>query len=805
MAEKAKGPKGSERSVGTGERTDDMGSQVDMAAMVELWRRTNKPTLMERAKDSLVYMIGNIKPTSWMSPSQPVQPMAPPEEQPDGSRTRAFDYQVGQNLQYQPRSSGGPTFQQLRALADVHDITRICIEKRKSQVAAQKWELRMRDDLEPDEVMLKKVRDLMLFPDKIHDFQTWIGMLIEEFLVTDAPCVEPIKTYGKELVRMDLVDGATITPLIDVTGRQPAPPSPAFQQIIKGVVKNDFTAEELVYLPGNPRIWKIYGMSPVEQIIIRINMALRRDAHVMQFYTTGNVPDGLFLMPEGLGLEEVKAFDEWFNSLLAGNTASRRKIKFLPGGKGSQLIETKKIDLKDVFDEWLARITCACFGLPPSPYTSEVNRATAESAQDTAESEGLTPLLNRVANFINYVLTRHGFQDVEFGWKESTTPDVLKQAQADDIKVKNGTKSIDEVRTEQGLEPWGIGPGIMGADGTFKPLPVKANAALIAEQEAKAQEKADQMASQMEASAAARGAAQLAKPEPDAGKALRAVIKKKSVIFKLTPDAVPHEITSKLANIYIDFFAAQAKKMAKVISRAYAKLGKAAGDDADAIIAELDFKGWTFLIKPTQKALAEVGKRTVATSLQQLRVEEVDPGADYNELLDMGSEEAAAYARFRAAQLVGKKYNADGELEDNEGWSISNTTRDKLRSKVSQGIEEGWSADHLQDEILADEAFSADRAQMIARTELAFSHVEGNLTAWRTSGLVQRKRSILGSEHDIPDECNSNAEQGWIGLDDDFDSGDSAPPFHPNCVCDLEAEVVAPGAQSDDSPYEEQE
>ncbi len=792
----------------SGQRGDDLGQQIDVQTMFEQYRRQNRPTFTERIQDAAAYVIANVRPSSWMSPGQPLTPMAPEEQQPDGSRARAFDYPVGVNLQYQPRSNGGPTFTQLRALAECHDITRICIEKRKAQMAAIDWEVRMRDDKEKDDARLKTIRDLLLYPDKIHDFATWVGMLLEEMLVIDAPCSEPVTTIGGELVRLDLVDGATMKCLVDITGRRPEAPSPAWQQIIKGVVKNDFSAEELIYQPGNPRVWKQYGMSPVEQIIVRINLAIRRDASIFDFYTAGNVPEGIFMMPEGVNPAEIREFEEMFNALLGGNMRARRRIKFIPGGKGAQFIETKKVELKDVFDEWLARIVCACFSLPPTPYTGQVNRATAESAQDTSENEGLLPWMNRVKSFINYALFLKGYGDIEFNWKESVVADVLKQAQADDLKVRNATKSIDEVRQEQGLEPWGIGPGIMGADGTFKPLPVKENAALIADMEAKAAERADLQAQQMAARATGEAAAAAAaggkEKVVDTAKAIQASLaKKKSVIFKLTPDAVPHDIAAKLAKIYIDFFQAQGKKAAKLISRAYAKLNKAIdASDVDAIIDELNTKGWSFLIKPTEKALLEVGQRTAATSLQQLRLEEVDPDADYNSVLDQASAEAKEYARLRAAEIVGKRYDEDGDLVDNDGWSITQTTRDMLRSKVSQAIAEGWSADHLADEIEGDRAFSSDRALLIARTELAFSHVEGNLSAWRASGVVQMKRSVLGSEHDPKDvdECVSNAEQGWIPLDDAFDDGNSAPPFHPNCVCDLEAEVVGPDQVQEPEP-----
>ena len=33
--------------------------------------------------------------------------------------------------------------------------------------------------------------------------------------------------------------------------------------------------------------------------------------------------------------------------------------------------------------------------------------------------------------------------------------------------------------------------------------------------------------------------------------------------------------------------------------------------------------------------------------------------------------------------------------------------------------------------------------------------------------------------------CVENAEAGTIGIDENFPSGDEAPPYHPNCFCTL--------------------
>ncbi len=60
----------------------------------------------------------------------PSYPLVPPERE----RVRLWDFPVGYNTIYTPRSYEAIGFDELRALAERHDITRLAIETRKDQV-----------------------------------------------------------------------------------------------------------------------------------------------------------------------------------------------------------------------------------------------------------------------------------------------------------------------------------------------------------------------------------------------------------------------------------------------------------------------------------------------------------------------------------------------------------------------------------------------------------------------------------------------------------------------------------------------
>jgi len=98
--------------------------------------------------------------------------------------------------------------------------------------------------------------------------------------------------------------------------------------------------------------------------------------------------------PDGWNAEQIHQYQEWFDSILAGNTGSRTRLLWGPSGVKYQAF--KEAPYKDDFDEWLARIVCYAFSLPPTAFTPQVNRATAETAQEAALEEGLAPLMGWV-------------------------------------------------------------------------------------------------------------------------------------------------------------------------------------------------------------------------------------------------------------------------------------------------------------------------------------------------------------------------------------------------------------------------
>lgn len=299
---------------------------------------------------------------------------------------------------------------------------------------------------------ISKLTEFWRKPDGEQPFSTWLRALLEDLLVLDAPALELRHNRAGEIIGLDVVDGATIKVLIDDTGRRPQPPAPAYQQIIHGRPWRLLTTDHLLYLPRNKRPHKAYGFGPCEQIVMTINIGLRRQVMQLQHFTEGNVPPGLLNAPDGWNAEQIRQFQEWFDSILAGNTGTRTRLIWAPTGAKYQPF--KEAPYKDEFDEWLGRIVCYAFSLPPTAFTPQVNRATAQSAQETAFEEGLAPLARWVKRLVDGVIQdRMGYTDLEFVWSDVRSTDPKDQASILDIYVKDGIFTLNEARDTLGLAP----------------------------------------------------------------------------------------------------------------------------------------------------------------------------------------------------------------------------------------------------------------------------------------------------------------------------------------------------------------
>ncbi len=256
----------------------------------------------------------------------------------------------------------------------------------------------------------------------------------------------------------------------------------------------------------------------------------------------------------------------------------------------------------------------------------------------------------------------------------------------------------------------------------------------------------------------------------------------KRVEFSHDTDVVK-SAESRLTKALASKLKAIGKHMASKLSHLAKPTQMSGGGDKKDIDDAIDDADWESIASAVAAETAKVAADGAKNALVTLGV------SDDESITNQTFTKAVEAAKARAAELVGRRWDEDGELVDNPDaeWAITDSLRDDIREAVAKAIEDGDSAADLADTIEGLGSFSEDRAMMISRTELISAHSQGQLRALKESGVVEKKGWSTSNEDSVCDICEANEDEGPISLDDDFPSGDDAPPGHPLCMCVLTA------------------
>ena len=135
------------------------------------------------------------------------------------------------------------------------------------------------------------------------------------------------------------------------------------------------------------------------------------------------------------------------------------------------------------------------------------------------------------------------------------------------------------------------------------------------------------------------------------------------------------------------------------------------------------------------------------------------------------------------AEDVVQTYLSDHSLTKLTG-GFDSTTVDRLRNALADAYDKGAGYDGLVKAVQAEYAgFNDVRAGMIAQTEMNAAYNSGRKQLGIDMGFNEKSWDPDGTA--CVEICVPNVLNGWIAMDDAFDSGDDAPPAHPNCDCSL--------------------
>jgi hypothetical protein len=254
---------------------------------------------------------------------------------------------------------------------------------------------------------------------------------------------------------------------------RPTPPNVAFQQILYGFPRSeftandddpnadgDFTSDDLQYMVRNRRTISVYGFSPVERALPLADIYLRRQQWIRAEYTDGVVPE-LFFESDinfGTNAQLIRDYENIINDDLSGQTQQRMRARILPAGLKPFQPDGYGEKFKDTLDEFLIASICGHFGVQPTeigynPKTGLGGAGFEEGKAASASAIGVEPLiqwLNKMLTNISY--TYLGMpRELEFKLLTSRRADDESNARKSQIEITSAGKTINERRSEIGL------------------------------------------------------------------------------------------------------------------------------------------------------------------------------------------------------------------------------------------------------------------------------------------------------------------------------------------------------------------
>lgn len=402
----------------------------------------------------------------------------------------------------------------LRDSADQVSIMRSCIEVVKSSLTGLEWSfgvnasrarhLARRDGSSEHTVtadltdkyadQTEALHQFWMRPDRINQwtFPEWLGALLEDQLVLDAISVYPHLTLKGELHSLEILDSTTVKPLIDFRGATPQPPYPAYQQILFGFPRGEFTqslpehvdaefisavygrqesdgtlpTDALIYKVRNRRSRSPYGFSCVEQALTDVDLWLRRYDWLRSEYQAGATPQMIVKVDANMTPEQLRQYEAVFNDDLSGNSQERHRARFLPAGFDPT--ETKSVDSKfsSDFDLHIIRLICAAFDVLPTSLGFTPNHGMGgmggmghqQAEQSTQLHRATKPMAMWVVDLINEICTTYLKMPAELTFQFHGLDPDDEQAEAELLKeyVQSGLQTLNEGRDQRRMPRYGF-------------------------------------------------------------------------------------------------------------------------------------------------------------------------------------------------------------------------------------------------------------------------------------------------------------------------------------------------------------
>jgi HK97 family phage portal protein len=417
---------------------------------------------------------------------------------PADSRALVFENDKQRNLGVLKKGllkPGQISFEVLRRAVNAVPIARICVNVLKEKITKTKWVIKTIDPMaKADAVQIKEITDLLKTPNEQDSTRSFLDKALEDLLILDAVAIEKTRYPDGKLAQLYTVDASTIRPVFDEYGNQeievPLPngktPPVSYLQIFNnsmygGPESGDIVAawskKDFIYFHMHPQgsIASFgYGLSPIEGVLSVVSNLLNSDNYNGSYFDTGAFPPIILQLAESLSQRDMERYREYIYQQIEGEF---HRPAIVAGGGEMKVHNLKDLSNRDMqfmeYTSWLSKLLAAAYGLSPEDIgltDTTGSKNVSETQKDLSEAKGYGSILHLIKEIINHdiIWKDFGYADIEFDWIAIDSTDPKTATEIQDIKLKNGTMTLNEAREKNGdlpYEEWADQPMILGSDG----------------------------------------------------------------------------------------------------------------------------------------------------------------------------------------------------------------------------------------------------------------------------------------------------------------------------------------------------
>jgi HK97 family phage portal protein len=338
---------------------------------------------------------------------------------------------------------------------------RRAINRIKDAISTLPWQIVTENGARASQQQAEIVARCLDSPNESDSFTTLLEQWIEDALVTGAGTLEQaVSPDPARPIWLWPVDATTIRPVVKWDGN---PKSIRFLQalgytggsILSEVNAKQLRAEEIIYMRLNPSTETPYGYGPLEIAYDSISWKLGVGRYASNAASNAQ-PQNLIYPGPVADKNEILTFRAyWRNEIegqgqtpIVGGPVKPEVIRLHAGTDDALYLK---------WQEFLIREIATGFQLSPQGLGIErdVNRNTAETAEDRDWDSAVKPMALRVQAHINrdVLRARHGLVNVRFQFDGLDREDEKAIADIFKIEYQNNSTTPNEYRASKGLEP----------------------------------------------------------------------------------------------------------------------------------------------------------------------------------------------------------------------------------------------------------------------------------------------------------------------------------------------------------------